>query len=118
MSYDIYYHLGDHMDLSSDIHKGTLTLEDDGLVIEGDGPELRCTYREVERPAQYFRLHFLCRMLEIQTRKGNAFVTIALVAAAGKPVISNFLRLTSLQTDLDPRVRRAWIRESTYQTIG
>ncbi len=115
MSYPVYYHLGDNMDLRSEVHRGTFSIEEEELVIDGE-PGFRCHFREVIQPAQYYRLHFLCRMLEIQTRQGTLFVTVSLVQMFGRPVVTNFQALEKLQADLDPRVRRAWVRESTYQT--
>ena len=115
MEYKVFYHVGDaDMTLKSDVHQGTFRIEEDKFLLEG-GPGFECGYRDVIRPAQYFRLHFLCRMLEIQTRKGKVFVTTPLIQAAGKPVITNFPRLMKLQKDLDPFVRRAWIEPRTFQ---
>ena len=79
MEYKVFYHVGDaDMTLKSEVHYGTFRLEETQFVIEG-GPGFECTYKEVIRPAQYFRMHFLCRMLEIQTRKGKVFLTTPLV---------------------------------------
>ena len=131
MSYEIFYYLTDDVDLTRehfeqkmnlkcDVQSGTLTLEDEELVIEAkkEGvPGIRVPYREIYATPQYFRLHFLCRMLEIPyfasrdavPIKRKIYVTTSLIAAAGRPVVTNFISLMRLQSELDGRVRRVWV---------
>ena len=122
MSYSVFYHLSDTTDLEgmnlrSEVHGGTFTLGDDEFIIEG-GPGFRATYKEVIGSPQYFRIHFLCRMLEINSRKGRVFVTTPLLALFNRPLVTNFVQLMDLQAKLNPLVRLAWVRPGTHVVNG
>lgn len=119
MSYSIYYHVGDEMDLKSEVHAGEFHLDEEGFRIESEnGPAFEASYKEVVGSPQYFRLHFLCRMLEIDSRKGRVFLTTPLVALFDRPIVTNFVQLMDLQKRLNPLVRRAWVRPGTYLVNG
>ena len=109
MSYRVHYHIGKEMNLRCRMHFGNLTLTDEAIVIDGE-PGCRIPYRDIVFPSQYFRLHFLCRMVELTTHEKKLFLTIPLIGLLGRTIVSNFGKLMQLVSELDPRVRNAWIQ--------
>ena len=113
--YNVYYHVGKVMDLGCRVHAGTLRLTEDALEIvpnsetEGATP-LTIPYRQITFPSETFRLHFLCRMTEVVHREGSVFVTIPLISAFDRPVVSNSIQVQKLQREIDRRFRSAWVK--------